>query len=232
MAVLLAALSVLAVWHLISLGPGGAGKNLADEFGSLAVLHCRLAGWLATTFADLAVLPLPHRFPVTVFGMALAMAAAHWLLLPVTPSPADLTVAVAVFTLTAERPRPVSAAAAGLGLLLALGADTLVTAWMSPGKPTKPQILPWQMKPSSLMVPALVLAAAWVAGDSARTRRAYHAEVERRAADAKRDLGRQAAIAAAAERERITRELHDVIAHALSVMVVQPQGAVSALRRH
>jgi signal transduction histidine kinase len=228
MAVLLAALSVFTVWQLISPAADGSASKLAYEFGSLALLHWRLAGWLATTLGELAVLPLRHRFPVAVFGVTLAMAVAHSLLLPVTPSPADLAVAVAIFTIADKRPRLVSATTAGFGLLLAVGTDTVLAAGTSPGKSSATsQVLLWQ----SMIVPALVLAAAWIAGDSAKTRRAYVAEVERRAADAERDLGRKAELAAAAERERITRELHDVIAHALSVMVIQAQGAGSALRR-
>ena len=231
MAVLLAALSVSAVWQLITPGLGVRGK-LTYQFGSLAVLHWHLVGWLAATFVEIAMIPLRRRLPVTVFGVTLAMAAAHTLLLPDTPSPADLAVAVAVFTVAAERSRPVSVATSALGFLLAVGADTALTAWTSTAASAeKEQPLLWQAKPASLVVPVLVLAAAWIAGDSARTRRAYLTEVERRAADAVRDLGRKAELATAAERERITRELHDVIAHALSVMVIQAQGAGSALRR-
>ena len=69
------------------------------------------------------------------------------------------------------------------------------------------------------------MAAAAVLGDNIRTRRAYLAAVEERAARMERERDAQAAIAAAAERTRIAREMHDVVAHSLSVMVAQADGA-------
>jgi signal transduction histidine kinase len=71
---------------------------------------------------------------------------------------------------------------------------------------------------------------AWVLGDSMRYRRAYLTSLEDRAARLERERDAQAQIAAAAERARIARELHDVIAHNVSVMVVQADGASYALR--
>ena len=70
-----------------------------------------------------------------------------------------------------------------------------------------------------------LMAAAAVLGDSIRTRRAYLAAVEERAARMERERDAQAAVAAAAERTRIAREMHDVVAHSLSVMVAQADGA-------
>ncbi|OII68484.1 MULTISPECIES: sensor histidine kinase [unclassified Streptomyces] len=66
---------------------------------------------------------------------------------------------------------------------------------------------------------------AWVLGDSMRTRRAYFAQLEERAARLEREREAQAKVAVAAERARIARELHDVVAHNVSVMVVQADGA-------
>jgi signal transduction histidine kinase len=65
---------------------------------------------------------------------------------------------------------------------------------------------------------------AWVLGDSMGTRRAYSAALEERAVRAERERDAQAQVAAAAERARIARELHDVIAHNLSVLVAQADG--------
>src|SRR5262249_25593246 len=74
----------------------------------------------------------------------------------------------------------------------------------------------------SLAGPCLI---AWVLGDSMRYRRAYYVNLEERAARLERDRDAQAKMAAAAERARIARELHDVVAHNVSVMVVQADGA-------
>jgi len=78
----------------------------------------------------------------------------------------------------------------------------------------------------------LLSVAAFAVGDSMRSRRAHLAAVEQRTADLAREERQRAALAVAAERTRITRELHDVVAHGMSVMVVQAQGAAAALDRH
>ncbi|MEZ0108798.1 signal transduction histidine kinase [Catenulispora sp. EB89] len=70
---------------------------------------------------------------------------------------------------------------------------------------------------------------AWVAGDSMRYRREYYVRLEDRAERLERERDAQAQIAAAAERARIARELHDVVAHNVSVMVVQADGATYAM---
>ena len=65
----------------------------------------------------------------------------------------------------------------------------------------------------------------WVLGRFTRIRRAYYVELEDRAARLERERDAQSKIAVAAERARIARELHDVVAHNVSVMIVQADGA-------
>jgi signal transduction histidine kinase len=77
----------------------------------------------------------------------------------------------------------------------------------------------------------LLLFAAYAVGDGMRSRRAHLAVVEQRNADLAREERQRATLAVAAERARITRELHDVVAHGMSVIVVQAQGAAAALER-
>jgi signal transduction histidine kinase len=80
-------------------------------------------------------------------------------------------------------------------------------------------------------LPALIitLIASWAIGSGARSRRAHLDELHAHAADLERQRDQQAALAVAAERSRLSRELHDVVAHGLSVMVIQAQGAAAAL---
>jgi signal transduction histidine kinase len=68
-------------------------------------------------------------------------------------------------------------------------------------------------------------AAAWVLGDNLRTRRAYLDELEQKAARLEREREANIRRAAAEEQARIARELHDVIAHNVSVMTVQAAAA-------
>ncbi|MFE7929294.1 sensor histidine kinase [Streptomyces sp. NPDC057456] len=70
----------------------------------------------------------------------------------------------------------------------------------------------------------LLLAGAWVFGEYVRARRAYIAEFERRAALAESERLALAQVAVAEERARIAREIHDVLAHSMSVMVLNAEG--------
>jgi len=78
---------------------------------------------------------------------------------------------------------------------------------------------------------ALLLGATWALGDSAHTRRAYTAELEARAVRLERERELEAGRAAADERTRIARELHDVIAHHVSMMVVQAEAGPVVVER-
>ncbi|MER6853135.1 histidine kinase [Streptomyces flaveolus] len=82
---------------------------------------------------------------------------------------------------------------------------------------------------NTVCVHGLALLATWSTGHGARNRRAYQEELRARARDLERERDRRTALAAAAERARISREMHDVVAHGFSVIVIQAQGAVAAL---
>jgi signal transduction histidine kinase len=76
-----------------------------------------------------------------------------------------------------------------------------------------------------------LLTAAWAFGRSIAFRRAYTAQLEERAArlEAERDADLRAVVAE--ERARIARELHDVVAHHVSVMTVQAAAAQRTMAR-
>jgi signal transduction histidine kinase len=69
----------------------------------------------------------------------------------------------------------------------------------------------------------LAFAIAWLVGRDLRRRRQRVGELEDRAERLEREREEQAQLAVAEERGRIARELHDVIAHSVSVIVVQAQ---------
>ncbi|TMR91468.1 sensor histidine kinase [Nonomuraea basaltis] len=73
-----------------------------------------------------------------------------------------------------------------------------------------------------------LLLVAWAIGWGLQSRRAYLGELTARARDLERERDQQAALAVATERARITRELHDVVAHGLAVIVMQAQGGAAA----
>jgi signal transduction histidine kinase len=75
---------------------------------------------------------------------------------------------------------------------------------------------------------AILVAFIWTFGDLMRTRRAYVGELEERARLLEFERDQQARLARSAERARIARELHDVIAHSLSVVVAQADGGLYA----
>jgi signal transduction histidine kinase len=72
---------------------------------------------------------------------------------------------------------------------------------------------------------ALAVLGAWLGGELTRLRAERIAELEERAARAERDADRERALAAAEERTRIARELHDSAGHAINVILVQAGAA-------
>lgn len=72
---------------------------------------------------------------------------------------------------------------------------------------------------------------AWILGDNLQTRRAYVRSLEERALLSEAAVREEARQAVTAERTRIARELHDVVAHSVSVMVVQAGAARRVLAK-
>src|SRR6185436_7975223 len=81
----------------------------------------------------------------------------------------------------------------------------------------------------SLIQTDLILFVAWLVGDAARIRRLYTDNLVEQARLVDREREERTRRAVLEERERIARELHDVVAHHVSVMVIQAGGGLSAI---
>lgn len=86
------------------------------------------------------------------------------------------------------------------------------------------ELSPGNLTPYVVTIGAIVTAA-WALGLAARSRERYVAALVARAEQAERTAEREVELAARDERSRIAREMHDVVAHGLSVIVVQADGA-------
>jgi signal transduction histidine kinase len=83
--------------------------------------------------------------------------------------------------------------------------------------------------PGSYVFFLFVVGGPWLAGRAIRHRRLSERHLEARALAAEREREERARAAVAEERVRIARELHDVVAHAISVIVVQARGGRRSL---
>ncbi|MFF0812886.1 sensor histidine kinase [Streptomyces albogriseolus] len=164
------------------------------------------------------VVALRRRMPERMLVLALVVGVAQ-LVLDVATVPADFALLVIVYTVAAVGARWASRLALTAGLCAAPLAQL---RWPSPQAGTVENV-------ALSVILAVPFALAWVLGDSIRTRRAYFAQLEERAARLEKEREAQAKVAVAAERARIARELHDVVAHNVSVMVVQADGAAYVL---
>ncbi|HEX5621845.1 MAG TPA: sensor histidine kinase [Solirubrobacteraceae bacterium] len=78
---------------------------------------------------------------------------------------------------------------------------------------------------SDIYFPATIVTLCWLGGRTVRLRLQRAAELHETAALAAEQREREAQAAVADERRRIAREMHDVVAHSISIMVVQAGGA-------
>ncbi|MFF2846443.1 sensor histidine kinase [Streptomyces sp. NPDC058001] len=182
----------------------------------------------AVVYAALA-LPLlwRRRYPVAV---AVIVTAAFWAqclgqVWGPEPGRGALALAAVLYSLVVRglrRPAALSAAFAGVCMLV------LLPAWLHRYEdfsgPATRQV--WVTP----LTTVLMLAGAWILGEYLRARRAYLAEFERRIALAESERLALARAAVAEERGRIAREIHDILAHSVSVMVVNAEGG--RLMRH
>jgi len=184
--------------------------------------------WPLAICLDLALIPplvWRRRSPTLAFSTISAIAFAQWLIGPHAPFGthqltayhlvADIALLVAFYTVAAREPRRRTIAAAVV-LEVALLSATVHWAGGRNG-------------PALFVLLSGTAAAAGVSGNNARTRRAYLASLEERAATLEVERDQQARLAAAAERARIARDMHDVVAHNISVMIALADGASYAV---
>ena len=153
---------------------------------------------------------LRRRYPLIVFGI-IALTAWLQFVLGVGILAADIMLAFALYNIAAHFRWPISMTAAAAVVLWVLLA---VVPRMDNG----------------LSQPFLVVVVAWTWGTAVRVRRDYVDGLKERARQLEREKESQARIVAAEERARIAREIHDIVSHSLSVVVVMAEGASSKVR--
>ncbi|HKT01206.1 MAG TPA: histidine kinase [Rugosimonospora sp.] len=197
-----------------------ANPKLLIKYGE-AAWHAGLARWWVATVLGMAALLLRRRFPLVALAATGGMALAHVTSERPGVTPLDAAAPIALYTVANAPLRRVFSYAA-------LAAS--VSCALLPQLLDLPPIYfgPW--RDASLLLP-VAMAVAWLVGDRARTRRLYLEQVTARARDLERDRDRQAELAAAAERARIARDLHDAVAHGLSIVVIQAQAAAGAMEK-
>ncbi|MEU6508851.1 sensor histidine kinase [Streptomyces sp. NPDC046942] len=202
-------------WAVVLFGLSGVSVvNLSGTPGR----HGTIATGMAVSVVLCVVVALRRRYPEPMLLVACATGLAQ-LALDIETTVADFAMLVIAYTVAALGARWASR----LALCVSLVAATLAQIRWPAGHAGilgQAAITVFQTVPFAL---------AWVLGDSMRTRRAYFAQLEERAARLEKEREAQAKVAVAAERARIARELHDVVAHNVSVMVVQADGAAYVL---
>jgi signal transduction histidine kinase len=185
--------------------------------GSLLLYQSQLhPAWLAFVLVVAQCLPLAWRrargLPVPVLILCGAARDTYdWLGFGFAPLPLGPAIA---FATVADRSGRV------LRWLTVVGtAAGIAVSQAAPGHP----------EPYEAIFQAFIFGAAWVIGVLSRSRREAIAASARRAEEAEAELDAAAARAADAERVRIARELHDVVAHHVSLMAVQAEATGALL---
>lgn len=188
---------------------------------TVVLLHAALAlrrVWLVPSFVVVSLCCL-----VLVSAPVLRAEAAELVGAPFPPIllPSALVFAGSLYSVSAHGKGLEPAAALGVAALGAVG--TAVRLWQPQAWTTGlPTGAAWQAFLLTFL--AGVVVAPWALGRLAATSTAYLAALEERAARAEQDRQTENERAAAQERRRIAREMHDVVAHSLAVVVNQAEG--------
>jgi signal transduction histidine kinase len=160
--------------------------------------------------AALTSLPLVARraAPIAVFVVTACASAVLYGVTDVSGPPFGPTVALYTVAFAGDGSR------ARMSLALALVAALLAIHATASGLDEN------RFPGPELLFGVLLWGGTWLAGDRARLRRERMAELEERARRAERDAERDRRLAAAEERARIARDLHDSAGHAINVILV------------
>ena len=166
--------------------------------------------WLVVVTGLLITLPLAvrRRFPVGVFVFVLLVIVLESAMLGSNEG-VGVFFGLLVGTYTLAAHRPLRPALAGLLLLIPVMA---FTSWRDSGDPFE-----------DLAFIVVLIGGFWVAGRVVWSRQQLVEQLEAQAAELERGRAAEARAVAAEERARIARDLHDVVAHSVSVMVVQDE---------
>ncbi|WP_055565744.1 sensor histidine kinase [Streptomyces atriruber] len=201
-------------WALVLLGIYGIGLVATAE----GVGNDPKVASIPAAVGLSVVVALRRRMPEKMLVLS-AVIGVLQLVFDVKPMPANFAMLVSIYTAAAVGERWASRFALVGGLC---AAPFATMRWPSENTNAFGNVL-------FTMFQIVPFALAWVLGDSIRTRRAYLAQLEERADRLEKEREAQSKVAVAAERARIARELHDVVAHNVSVMVVQADGAAYVL---
>jgi signal transduction histidine kinase len=171
----------------------------------------RFAGFHPAVVQAALVVPVAvrRRWPSGVFLLVSAVAFAQWLL--GFPLLGDAALLIALYTVAAHQSRLRALLAAGV---LEAGAVMAAVRWEPAGPLSR-----------SLLFLTATVGAALFAGLTAASGSRYLAWMDERARRLETERDQQAVIAAAAERTRIARELHDIVSHSLSVVITLADAA-------
>ena len=179
-----------------------------------AVLYPAL--WASVLGQSLLAMPLVlrRRYPRAVFTWLYLLALGQWWFGRAVLI--DAALLIALYTVAAHRTRRHALTATAA---MEIGVIAAAARWAGGG---------FDGILAAIVFLSGLVTAAFVLGVNTRTRRAYLASLEDRAARAERERDHQSQLAAAAERTRIAREMHDIVAHNLSVLIALADGVVFA----
>ncbi|HSU01887.1 MAG TPA: sensor histidine kinase [Nocardioides sp.] len=194
---------------------------LAGGLLVLAAVGHVLAGQVGSAFFSvLEIVPLfwrrRHAWPVF---LAVAAASVWQAVELMEPAVGQLAFPIAVYSVARWSPRWQGVVA----LLVAYAGAVVASARWTVGLGAE-DLTAEVLMPYAVTIAAIVTAA-WALGFAAQQRERYVASLVARAEQAERMAEREVDLAARDERSRIAREMHDVVAHGLSVIVVQADGA-------